>query len=138
VGACERGENRDSNRLWVSGGGRPERLEKRSRRDRLKGKRGDVVDPIAPADHESEAIAERASGIHVKATGLRGHCGELGHRNDAEQSVDTTQNPEQYDEVRVAERGGNGSRQPQDTNTDSTADHCGAYGQAHPTLKKGR
>jgi len=56
----------------VSGGGRPERLEKRSRRDRLKGKRGDV--------------------------------------NDAEQSVDTTQNPEQYDEVRVAERGGNGSR----------------------------
>jgi len=90
VGACERGENRDSNRLWVSGGGRPERVEKRSRRDRLKGKRGDVVDPIAPADHESEAIAERASGIHVKATGLRGHCGELGHRNDAEQSVDTT------------------------------------------------
>ena len=72
MGACERGENRDSNRLWVSGGGRPERLEKRSRRDRLKGKRGDV--------------------------------------NDAEQSVDTTQNPEQYDEVRVAERGGNGSR----------------------------
>ena len=78
----------------VARGRRPERREECHRRDRAVGERRDLVDPVAPADHEARAAAEGAARIDVKAAGVRQHRRELGDRYGAEQRVDAADDPE--------------------------------------------
>ncbi len=67
-------------------------------------------------------MAEGAPHIDVKPAGLRHHRRKFGHRHGAQQRIQPADNPKQHDQFRVAEGGGQGSRQPQNPDADRAAE----------------
>ena len=103
-------------------GARPEHAEERGCRDGRVGDRGDVVEPVTPANDKPRTVAERAPRVDVEAARLRRHRRQLRDRNRAEERVHAAEDPEQHHEPRITKRGGERTGEAQDADADGAAE----------------
>jgi hypothetical protein len=83
------------------------------------------VDPVDPADEETDAVAEGSPGIDIWAAGPRHHGAELGEDVGAEQRDYRADDPGAHEQPRARQRGGDFSRSAENAAADGGADRDG-------------
>src|SRR5207249_8555246 len=79
-------------------------------------------DPVAPADDESGVFAERVACEDILPARTRNHRAEFSQRDRAEQSIESTENPNAEKESRMWQLRRDAARRAKDSGADRVAD----------------